>query len=299
MDRVHQEIQLSLDQYSRLEKLHLHFNLPEQAIICTLCGYALATDDDRVGRHLGEKHQIAKGARRKINALVNSLQLPSPETLPKRPDGSAPHPHLQLQDGKACRHCGLRSTSSTVLSRHVRQLHAREIAATRRAGKHWLRDHIVDHLTFQSWTLRDIKRAWTVTPPRAPAPRGKGPGSSSPLRPAPDPIQRFADQLLRDERTRSELHSDSPNPHADGDAPSTQPLLTNWMRRTGWDRTFEGADCRILVSLSGLPTPSPHPLHLGIIRRRFCQNRPYKWSFDVYAFPQYRLPLGRVANWLK
>ena len=91
---MHQEIQLSLDQYSRLEKLHLHFNLPEQAIICTLCGYALAAPDDRVGRHLGEKHHVPKGAHRKLNALINSLQLPSPETLPKRPDGSAPYPHL-------------------------------------------------------------------------------------------------------------------------------------------------------------------------------------------------------------
>jgi hypothetical protein len=90
MDPMHQEIQLSLDQYSRLKKLHLHFNLPvpEQAIICPVCGYALAVGDDRVGRHLGEKHHIPKGARRNLNSLINSLQLPSPETLPKPLDGS-------------------------------------------------------------------------------------------------------------------------------------------------------------------------------------------------------------------
>ncbi|KAL5603423.1 hypothetical protein FOVSG1_006173 [Fusarium oxysporum f. sp. vasinfectum] len=129
--QTHREISLSLDQYSRLEKLHLHFNLPEQAIICTLCGYALAADDDRVGRHLGEKHHISKSARRQLNALVNSLKLPSPDTLPKRPDGSTPHPHLRIQDGKACKHCGLRSTSSDVLSKHIRVLHKPELAATR------------------------------------------------------------------------------------------------------------------------------------------------------------------------
>lgn len=81
MNGIHQEISLSLDQYSRLEKLHLHFNLPEQAIICTLCGYALAADNDRVGGHLGEKHHISKAARQKLYALVNSLNLPNLDTL--------------------------------------------------------------------------------------------------------------------------------------------------------------------------------------------------------------------------
>ncbi|KAH6988766.1 hypothetical protein BKA56DRAFT_667998 [Ilyonectria sp. MPI-CAGE-AT-0026] len=38
---------------------------------------------------------------------------------------------------------------------------------------------------------------------------------------------------------------------------------------------------------------------LGIIHRRFCQNRPYKWDFLARALPQYRLLLGRVADWLK
>ncbi|KAM6513664.1 hypothetical protein FALCPG4_016042 [Fusarium falciforme] len=38
------------------------------------------------------------------------------------------------------------------------------------------------------------------------------------------------------------------------------------MRRTGWDRTFEGADCRILISLSSLPVPSSQPLYLGMHR---------------------------------
>jgi hypothetical protein len=55
MNGIHQEISLTLDQYSRLEKLYLHFNLPEQAIIYTLCNYALAADNDHIGRHLGKK----------------------------------------------------------------------------------------------------------------------------------------------------------------------------------------------------------------------------------------------------
>jgi hypothetical protein len=38
---------------------------------------------------------------------------------------------------------------------------------------------------------------------------------------------------------------------------------------------------------------------LGIIRRRFCQNRPYKYDFSGRALLQYRLLLGRVADWSK
>jgi hypothetical protein len=70
---MYEGLQLSLEQYFRLEKLHLHLNLPEKAVIYTRYGYALAVDNDRVGRHLGQKHDISKGARRKLNSLINSL----------------------------------------------------------------------------------------------------------------------------------------------------------------------------------------------------------------------------------
>ncbi|KAF5975170.1 hypothetical protein FBULB1_7526 [Fusarium bulbicola] len=256
-----QEISLSLDQYSRLERLHLHFNLPEQAIICTLCGYALAADNDRVGRHLGEKHHISKSARRQLNALVNSLKLPSPDTLPRRLDGSTPHPHLRIQYGQACKHCGLRSTSSDVLSKHIRTLHKSEIAATRSGGKHWLRDHINDNLSLQSWTLNDIKRAWVVMAPvRAGASRSRS--SNQPLQPAPDSIQCFANQLLDEERKRLDLQSTSIELPVGGDIDPSQALLTNWMRRTGWEQTFGQADCLMLISLSALPKGTAN--YLGI-----------------------------------
>ncbi|WKT54091.1 Protein of unknown function DUF3505 [Fusarium oxysporum f. sp. vasinfectum] len=261
---THQEISLSLDQYSRLEKLHLHFNLPEQAIISTLCGYALAADDDRVGRHLGEKHHISKSARRQLNALVKSLKLPSPDTLPKRPDGPTPHPHLRIQDGKACKHCGLRSTSSDVLSKHIRMIHKTELVATRSGGKHWLRDHINDNLSLQSWTLNDIKRAWVATAPGG-AGASRSRSGNKPLRPVPDSVHCFANQLLDEERKRLGLQSTSIELPAGGDIAPSQALLTNWMRRTGWERTFEHADCLMLISLSALPTAlSRTAKYLGI-----------------------------------
>ena len=91
-----QDIRLTVEQSLKLERLDLHFKLPEHAIIYILCGYALALVDDRVGRHLREKHAVSEGARRKLNALINSLQLLSPKTLPNRPDGSIPYLYLQV-----------------------------------------------------------------------------------------------------------------------------------------------------------------------------------------------------------
>ncbi|KAL3595875.1 hypothetical protein FPOAC2_10245 [Fusarium poae] len=269
MTGIHQEISLSLDQHSWLEKLHLHFNLPEPAIICTLCGYALAAGDDRVGRHLGEKHQISKAARQKLNTLVNSLKLPSPDRLPRRQDGSVPHPHLRIQNGKACRHCGFRSINSEVLSKHIRALHKPELAATRSVGKHWLRDHIHDNLSLQSWTFNDVKRAWIVIEPvRVGAAESRS--GDRPLQPAPNSIQHFANQLLEEEQKRLGLHSAVVEIPAGEINASSQAMVTNWMRRTGWERIFECADCPILISLSALPKTIPLETvnYLGMHKRQ-------------------------------
>ena len=68
-------------QVQRLEQLELHYDFSAPAVICTRCGYALKIDDDRVGRHLGEKHNVPKSRRRGLNTLINSLQLPDPDLL--------------------------------------------------------------------------------------------------------------------------------------------------------------------------------------------------------------------------
>ncbi|KAH7147075.1 hypothetical protein B0J13DRAFT_405209, partial [Dactylonectria estremocensis] len=149
-------------QIQRLQNLHLHYNLPESAIICMRCGYALKADADRVGRHLGEHHGVPKSARRGLNSLILTLSLPDPDALPMRAGRSAPHPHLALQVGAACRHCQLRSTSLELLSRHLKKLYKDKIKKTGARGNQWLRDHIEDNLTFQSWKANDIHHSWIV-----------------------------------------------------------------------------------------------------------------------------------------
>jgi hypothetical protein len=164
-----------------------------------------------------------------------------------------------MPDGLQCRELTALSSSQSS------QLRKYELTATRSTGEHWLRDHIIDNLAFQSWTLKDIKRAWLVAVTPAPAPTAQG--SIRPLQPVPDAIRDFANQLYHMERGRLELQStDQKPPPADNDA-STPALLTNWMRRTGWDQTFESANCPILISLSTLLLPVTSPqvaLYLGM-----------------------------------
>lgn len=98
-----------------LQSLGLFFNEPEPAIICTRCVFALKADSDRVSRHLGERHGLARQDRLGLNKLIRSLQIPDPKRLLARPDGQEHHAHLALQRGAACLHCRFYSTSDKVL----------------------------------------------------------------------------------------------------------------------------------------------------------------------------------------
>ena len=83
----------SSDELTRLRNLGLYFhNVADQrALICQACGYALQAGNDRVSRHLGENHGVAKEARRGINQLVRRLRLPDPKTLAPKRDWSYYH----------------------------------------------------------------------------------------------------------------------------------------------------------------------------------------------------------------
>lgn len=134
------------------EKLHsfgLYYNQPEPAVICISCGFALKTNTDRVSRHLGEAHGLARKARRGLNQLIKALNLPDPGELPPRPEVSETHPHLALQNGAACKHCSFRSVSLKVLSRHLRLEHKDKIKQRSSSKGGWLQDHILEQLQFR------------------------------------------------------------------------------------------------------------------------------------------------------
>ena len=87
----------------RLEALGLHYNQPEQALICTRCKYALKPSGETVSKHLWEKHQISPEERHGLSAYVKDLQFTDPNQLPLWQDESEPHPHLSVLPGAECR----------------------------------------------------------------------------------------------------------------------------------------------------------------------------------------------------
>lgn len=253
---------LSPEELQRLAALELYYNeSPEPAIICIRCGYALKPGGDRVSRHLGEKHDVPKPRRRGLNQLVRSLGLPDPSKLRARPDGSRPHPHLALQQGFACVHCNLRSTSIEVISRHLKRKHAHELkCATGRGRKQWRwqRDHVRYDLLLQSWVAYDVQHSWIVSAhdhdgsPQRGVPQGASRSGHVPIQPActdDAAIRAFAEKVCTEEsehlgaQPRAGRHAAAA---AAGQPTSTLAMLTNWMRRTGWETIFRNTHRYIL-----------------------------------------------------
>ena len=110
-----------------------------------------------MSKHLWEKHQIPTEAREGLNPFVKSLRLPNPNKLELRRDGSAPHPHLAIKSGAACKQCDYRSTSLDLMRRHMSKTHGRKSNR-----KNWLGDEIRENLQLQSWTQKGSRGYWIV-----------------------------------------------------------------------------------------------------------------------------------------
>ncbi|KAG6996471.1 hypothetical protein FocnCong_v014856 [Fusarium oxysporum f. sp. conglutinans] len=254
-------VTLRPSQLQKLESLGLYYNSPEPAIICIECGFAI--NPTRAPRHPGDKHHIPKSARRGLKPLIYSLNLPNPETLPLRPNGSPPHPNLTVYKGSACKHCGLRSISEKVLLAHVKSKHSKDIKlAARQQTRHWLSDHIQQGLSFQSWSANDIRRSWIIAD-NNPS-RGSLPCSTL-LQACPDAVKLLGQKLFSDECARLGGVEGGRTRRYDSAAPVSIALQTNWMRRTGWETMFQDTRRDILVALTELPNcRTNQPMPLGI-----------------------------------
>ncbi|KAL8626151.1 hypothetical protein Q9189_008167, partial [Teloschistes chrysophthalmus] len=236
----------------KLVALGLYQNTPEPALICRQCKYALKPSAAAVSKHLWEKHQISKDARKGLVPFVKSLTLPDPNQLPLRRDASLPHPHLAVQQGMACRRCTFRSTSGDLVRRHLSSVHG--IKNNRQT---WLRDDVRDRLSLQSWTQNGQRQYWIVA-------NEDQTGLASTA----------ADATYSPRRRRrvAELHEDQYRRiTADAQSRSTTDLglddlasVSNWMRRTNWAATFAGADRLLLLLLTEKPAANGHRLLLGL-----------------------------------
>ncbi|KAI8401260.1 hypothetical protein FOFC_18129 [Fusarium oxysporum] len=221
----------------QLESLGLYLSQPEPAIICIQCKFALKPDGDCTSRHLGERHGISKPARRGLGLFIRSLHLPDPETLPVRLDGSSPHPHLRIHQGAACRHCGLRSTSLEVLSRHLKKLHPQNIQHSRGCG----------------FTKSNIARSWTV---HLSGGQPQGLHKPTTIYQAPEAIQIFTKELYTREQqylSQRQVGGNLPQPTCQPTSATDATLLTNWMRRTGWEVTFRNTQRDLIIALAQCP----------------------------------------------
>lgn len=107
----------------RLRDIGLVLSEPKEVLICTRCKYALQSSGQTVSKHLWEKHCMPAKERSGLNAFVQNLDLPDPNSVPKHPDGDPAHPHLLAQSGFTCLQCEYRTTSQNLLKRHLSQEH--------------------------------------------------------------------------------------------------------------------------------------------------------------------------------
>jgi hypothetical protein len=250
---------LQEEEYNRrLAALGLVISVPEHALICRPCGYALQPNGDCVTRHLADKHAIPKRPRDGLHPFVRALRLPDPNTLPLRPDWSPVHPHLATRTGVACRHCVYRTTSVELITRHLAKAHNR-----RRDQRHrgWLRDEVFQDVVLQSWTQNGARGYWIAT--QVPSPVERPEDASSRLRNQATTEQRAAlDQLHQAEREHLACRSAAAW-RTDGTSPPGLALQTNWMRRTGWLEIFHGASRDVLVRLALPPCQEGDGLRLS------------------------------------
>jgi hypothetical protein len=195
-----------------------------------------------------------------LNALVQSLNLDDPTHLTPRIDGSDCHPHLALQKGAACRHCKFRSTSIELLSRHLKKLHQQEIRRTSISKGSWQRDHISTQLTFQSWVANDIHNAWQVNVSNEDSIRGGI--TLAPLQAPADHMQRHAEELRAKEKQHLD-HQLQTIQRSRYRVPEPA-MMTNWIRRTGWEEMLRNARRDFLITLAELPAPRENSYILTI-----------------------------------
>jgi hypothetical protein len=153
-----------LDAWSDLSKIGVSRRLrgiglvlceSDEVLICIRirCKYALQLSGETVSKHLWEKHRIPAKERAGLNAFVRGLDLPDPNSVPKRLDGDPAHPHLLAQSGFSCLQCEYHTTSQNLLKRHLSQERGLQLSC-----KISYNDRCWSQVTLQSWSRESCQR---------------------------------------------------------------------------------------------------------------------------------------------
>jgi len=229
----------------RLSDLGLVLCQADGVLVCVHCKYSLQPSGQTVSKHLWEKHSLPAKDRAGLNAFVRGLELHDPNALPPCPDGSPVHPHLAVQCGVTCLQCRYRTTSPTLLKRHMAKEHGQRKC---RDGSD--KDTLWAEVSLQSWSQQGKRDFWIVKTIREDEPSLV---VQSPRR------KRRLSQIRKEEVERLARRQQSMDA---GDR--EDPLLSsNWMRRTGWNKLFSGTDRSVLVALSRPPMAGSDGFSVG------------------------------------
>jgi hypothetical protein len=171
-----------------------------------------------------------------LNAYIQRLNFPDPNSATKQIDGNSANPHLLAQRGFACLQCEYRTTSETLVRRHLSQKHGLQISsASTDSDQYW------SEVTLQSWTQNGKREFWIVGEPR-------------------DERVDLVQQSPRRKRKLSEICQAEADRAAQRGrflregTPHDPMLSSNWMRRTGWARMLSGMDLHLLLKMTQSPT---------------------------------------------
>ncbi|KFG84159.1 RecQ helicase TLH3 [Metarhizium anisopliae] len=133
----------------------------------------------------------------------------------------------------------------------------------RRSSGYWLRDHIQDDILFQSWLPGDILAAWRVSASAVEKP------TLAPLAVKDAELDRQAEAICAAELRRltsaslpSTLQSSTRPSPCTAREPLSPILVSNWMRRTGWEAIFANTNQRLLITLYQTPMKVDGPYYL-------------------------------------
>jgi hypothetical protein len=219
----------------RLSSIDLALYESDRVLICTRCKYALQPSGQTVSKHLWEKHFLPAKERVGLNLFVRNLDLPDPNTVPKRPDGDPIHPHLLAQSGFACLQCDYRTTSETLVRRHLSQEHGHQLSPSSTS-----RNRCWSEATLQSWTQNGKRGFWIVA---------KSENEETQVEQQPPRRKRKLSEICQAEVERTSRRCQFTR---DG-TPHDPIFSSNWIRRTGWVQMFANMDRGHLLNLAQTP----------------------------------------------
>jgi hypothetical protein len=247
-----QSIALAQTVRDNTKQFNLHLNEPEPVIICRTCQFALSGSVKCIVDHVVDKHKYSRDLAKDLAQLLRPYTILGPKELRLRPDHAPPHPHLSKHLGMMCKHCEQKTTSAEILARHLSKEHG-----MKRKTATWLREHGVSGLMLQSWDRNGAYGYWIVEEDRSTSTSSTF--DNTQLQESAPRLQRL-EQMHRDERERLISSQKVTNDMGSCD----MALNTNWMRRTDWAETFDGADRNLLVQLAQIPHNTERNMTFGI-----------------------------------